>query len=115
MDDNESEEENVAKVLKERSKKKLKVNDNRNRINNRRIAKDVDDVPTEGVEFCSEEHKARWKLVCVMNILPERILFDVTYNNQTYINILQDVGLLGTLSEIGPYWPQMVREYRLKR
>ncbi|GAA0153866.1 hypothetical protein LIER_37756 [Lithospermum erythrorhizon] len=40
-----SDEEVAAKVLRERSKVKLKVNDNRNRINNRRITKDVDDVP----------------------------------------------------------------------
>ncbi|GAA0164084.1 hypothetical protein LIER_19803 [Lithospermum erythrorhizon] len=52
-------EEGAAKVLREKSKGKLKVTDNRNTINNRRITKDVDDVPIDGVDFCSEEHEAR--------------------------------------------------------
>ncbi|GAA0164446.1 hypothetical protein LIER_39785 [Lithospermum erythrorhizon] len=71
----ESDEEGAIKAHRERSKGKMKINDNRNMINNRRISKDVDDVPTDGVDFCSEEHKARWKYVCVRNILPERFSF----------------------------------------
>ncbi|GAA0179376.1 hypothetical protein LIER_29964 [Lithospermum erythrorhizon] len=58
--------ENVAKVLRERSKRKLKVNDNRNIINNRRITKNVEDVPTEGVDFNVEELEARWKFICMV-------------------------------------------------
>ncbi|GAA0163766.1 hypothetical protein LIER_19555 [Lithospermum erythrorhizon] len=84
----ESDEEGDAKALREMSKDKMKINDNRNRINNRRIAKDVE-----------EEHLAR------------EVLSEVTYNNQTYIDILQDAGLLGILSEIGSHWPQLVREF----
>ncbi|GAA0179159.1 hypothetical protein LIER_42204 [Lithospermum erythrorhizon] len=59
----ESDEEGTAKALRESSKSKMKINDNRNRINNRRIAKDVEDVPTDGVEFCFEEHEVR-EFVC---------------------------------------------------
>ncbi|GAA0161199.1 hypothetical protein LIER_39187 [Lithospermum erythrorhizon] len=98
----ESDEEGDAKALRERSKGKMKINDNRNRINNRRIAKDVEEVPTDGVDFCSKEHEARWKYVCARNILSEWYLSEVTYNNQTYIDILQDTGLLGILYELDP-------------
>ncbi|GAA0176026.1 hypothetical protein LIER_29093 [Lithospermum erythrorhizon] len=82
--------EDVAEILKQRSKEKLKKNDNRNKVYNRRIAKDVPNVPIEGVDFNSEEHEARWKFICASNILPEKYLFEITYNNQTYIAILED-------------------------
>ncbi|GAA0163419.1 hypothetical protein LIER_19293 [Lithospermum erythrorhizon] len=59
----ESGEEGDVWRLKERSTGKLRVNDSGNRINNRRIAKDVDEVPTDGVDFYGEEHEARWKFV----------------------------------------------------
>ncbi|GAA0170494.1 hypothetical protein LIER_24739 [Lithospermum erythrorhizon] len=48
-DADESGEEDMVEMLRKRSKDKLKVNDNRNRINNMRIAKDVQDVPTKGI------------------------------------------------------------------
>ncbi|GAA0142302.1 hypothetical protein LIER_03234 [Lithospermum erythrorhizon] len=89
----------------------MKVNHNRNIINNSLIAKYVQDVPIEGVDFCSEEHEGKRKFMCARNILPERFLSEVTYNNQTYIYILQDARLLGIQYEIGPYWPQLVREF----
>ncbi|GAA0151914.1 hypothetical protein LIER_37382 [Lithospermum erythrorhizon] len=110
-DVDESEEEVVAKVLRERSKNKLKVNDNRNRINNRRIARNVKDFSTEGMDFYSKEHRARWKFGCARNIRLERFLYEITYNNQTYIDILQDARLLGILTEIGVYWPQLLRKF----
>ncbi|GAA0159725.1 hypothetical protein LIER_16435 [Lithospermum erythrorhizon] len=66
-----SEEEDMAEILRKRSKSKLKIDDNRNKVNNRRNAKDVLDLKTEGVDFNSEEHEARWKLLVVMaNIGP---------------------------------------------
>ncbi|GAA0149462.1 hypothetical protein LIER_08624 [Lithospermum erythrorhizon] len=58
-------EEGNGQSLKLRAKGTLRINDNRNRINNCRIAKDADEVSTYGVDFCGEEHEARWKFVCV--------------------------------------------------
>ncbi|GAA0151704.1 hypothetical protein LIER_10365 [Lithospermum erythrorhizon] len=107
----ESEEEDADEILRKRSKGKLKINDNRNRVNTRRIAKDVPDVPFEGVDFNSEEHEARWKFICARNILPERYMSDITYNNQTYIDILEGACMLVVLADIGPYWPKMVKEF----
>ncbi|GAA0147223.1 hypothetical protein LIER_06976 [Lithospermum erythrorhizon] len=56
----ESGEEGDNQRLRERAKGKLKVNDTSNRINNRRIARDVEEVSTDGIDFCGEEHEARW-------------------------------------------------------
>ncbi|GAA0149371.1 hypothetical protein LIER_08564 [Lithospermum erythrorhizon] len=107
----ESGEEVDIQKLKLRAKGKLRVNESRYRINNRRIVKDVEEISTNGVDFCGEEHEARWKFVSVRNILPERHLSEVTYNNQAYIDILQEGGLLGIMSDIGPHWPKLVREF----
>ncbi|GAA0169708.1 hypothetical protein LIER_24128 [Lithospermum erythrorhizon] len=46
-------------IARRKSKEKLKVNDDRNRINNRRIAKGVKDMSTEGVQFYSKKNEAR--------------------------------------------------------
>ncbi|GAA0144988.1 hypothetical protein LIER_05287 [Lithospermum erythrorhizon] len=59
----------VEELEKLAEKRKAAKNDNRNIINNKRIAKDV---PTEGVDFNFEEHEARWKFICARTILPER-------------------------------------------
>ncbi|GAA0172277.1 hypothetical protein LIER_26130 [Lithospermum erythrorhizon] len=107
----ESGQEGDGQSLRLRAKGKLRVNDGRNRINNRRIAKNVDEVSMDGVDFCGEEHEARWKFVCARNILPERFLSEVTYNNQTHIDILQEGGLLGIMFDIRSHWPQLIREF----
>ncbi|GAA0151660.1 hypothetical protein LIER_10336 [Lithospermum erythrorhizon] len=90
---------------------KSPVRRDRNKINNRRITKDVKEVPIDGVDSCSKEHEVVWKYVCARNILPERYLSEVTYNNQTNIDILQDAGLLSIMSNIEPHWPQLIREF----
>ncbi|GAA0183416.1 hypothetical protein LIER_42402 [Lithospermum erythrorhizon] len=68
----DSEDEDTVFLVKKKSKGKMKINDDRNRINNRRIAKGIDDVSTEGIIFNSEENEARWNSVCARKILPER-------------------------------------------
>ncbi|GAA0163665.1 hypothetical protein LIER_19472 [Lithospermum erythrorhizon] len=100
---NESKEKDADEIIRKRSNGILKINDNRNMVNNRRIAKNVPDVPTKGVDFNFEEHEARWKFICARNILPERYLSDITYNNQTYIDILEGAGMLALPADIGPH------------
>ncbi|GAA0144492.1 hypothetical protein LIER_24732 [Lithospermum erythrorhizon] len=106
-----SKDEDAAGGTRSRSKGKLNINDNRNRINNRRIAKDVEDVSTEGVDFSARENEARWKFVCARNILPERYMSKVTIKNQTYMDIMEESGMLAIVGDIGPYWPSLVREF----
>ncbi|GAA0165288.1 hypothetical protein LIER_20731 [Lithospermum erythrorhizon] len=49
-----------------------------------RIAKGIEEMSTEGVDFNSEENEARWNSICVRNILPERHLSKATMKNQTH-------------------------------
>ncbi|GAA0140182.1 hypothetical protein LIER_01581 [Lithospermum erythrorhizon] len=79
--------EDIAGAVRRRSKGKMKVNDDRNRIKNRRITKGVKDMSTEGVQFSSKENEARWNFICARNILPERYLSEATMKNQTYMDI----------------------------
>ncbi|GAA0154502.1 hypothetical protein LIER_12461 [Lithospermum erythrorhizon] len=55
----ESGREDVSCITRRKSKGKMKLNDYRNRINNRRIAKGIEEMSTHGVEFNSEENEAR--------------------------------------------------------
>ncbi|GAA0183743.1 hypothetical protein LIER_31101 [Lithospermum erythrorhizon] len=59
--DEDSDEEDVAAVMERRrkAKGKLGLNENRTRIGNRRIPKNVADVPTINVSLTSEEAMAR--------------------------------------------------------
>ncbi|GAA0155192.1 hypothetical protein LIER_12974 [Lithospermum erythrorhizon] len=101
----------AARAARRRSKGKLKVNDDKNRINNRRIARDVEDVLIEGIDFSGGENEARWKFVCARNILPERFLSEATIKNQTYMDIMEEPGMLAIMGDIGPHWLSLVREF----
>ncbi|GAA0171618.1 hypothetical protein LIER_25606 [Lithospermum erythrorhizon] len=68
-------------------------------------------MSTEGVQFCSEENEARWNFICAWNILPERYLSEATVKNQTYMDILEESGMLAIAGDIGPHWPSIVREF----
>ncbi|GAA0139046.1 hypothetical protein LIER_35021 [Lithospermum erythrorhizon] len=58
IDEEESEDEDTTFLVKRKSKGKMKIDDDGNRINNRRMAKGIADVSTEGVIFNSEENEA---------------------------------------------------------
>ncbi|GAA0142849.1 hypothetical protein LIER_35645 [Lithospermum erythrorhizon] len=57
--DDEEASEGKDKAARKRYKGKLKVNDDRNMINNRRIAKDVENVSAEGVDFSTDKNVVR--------------------------------------------------------
>ncbi|GAA0172218.1 hypothetical protein LIER_26083 [Lithospermum erythrorhizon] len=99
--------EDIASAVRRQSKGKMKVNDDRNRINNRRIAKGVEDMSIDmsigGVHFNSKENEARWNFVCARNILPERYLSEATMKNQTCMEIIEESGMLAISGDIGPH------------
>ncbi|GAA0163122.1 hypothetical protein LIER_19071 [Lithospermum erythrorhizon] len=112
VDDIEVSEKEVATCLATRkSKGKMKLNDDPNRINNRRIAKGVEDMDTEGIEFASKENGARWNFVYARNILAERYLSEASVENQTYMDILDESGMNALVGDIGPHWPSIIREF----
>ncbi|GAA0161819.1 hypothetical protein LIER_18050 [Lithospermum erythrorhizon] len=102
--------EDAACIARRKSKGKMKINGDRNRINNRMIAKGIEEMSTEGVDFNSEENEARWNSVCARNIHPERYLSEATMKNQTYMDIIEESRMLVISDETGPHWPSMVRE-----
>ncbi|GAA0155154.1 hypothetical protein LIER_12945 [Lithospermum erythrorhizon] len=80
----ESSGEDDAYTSRRKFKGKMKINDDRNRINNRRIAKGIEEMSTEGVDFNSEENEAKWNSVCARNILPESpAVINRNYGRQT--------------------------------
>ncbi|GAA0164155.1 hypothetical protein LIER_19860 [Lithospermum erythrorhizon] len=113
MPDKESNDNlNAYRVSKRKSQDKLKENDDKTRIENRRVAHDVVDVPLEGIVLESEVQRARWNIVCGRKIEPERSLSEATIKNaQTYIDIMQDVGILPMMDNAKRYWVRLVREF----
>ncbi|GAA0142525.1 hypothetical protein LIER_03406 [Lithospermum erythrorhizon] len=95
--------EETAGAVRRKSKGKLKVNDDSNRINNGRIAKGAEDMSTEGVQFSSEENEARCNFVCARNILLKKYLSEATMKNQIYMDILEESGMLEIAGDIGPH------------
>ncbi|GAA0184963.1 hypothetical protein LIER_32251 [Lithospermum erythrorhizon] len=107
----ESGGEDFPCIARRKSKGKMKLNDDRKRINNRRIAKGIEEMSTEGVDFNFEENEARRNSICARNILPDRYISKATMNNQTYMDIIEELGMLAIFYEIRPHWPSIVREF----
>ncbi|GAA0139487.1 hypothetical protein LIER_35097 [Lithospermum erythrorhizon] len=59
-------------------------------------------------EWSSILKSMKLKFICARNILPESYLSDITYNNQTYIDLFEGAGMLSVLANMGPHWPKMV-------
>ncbi|GAA0153196.1 hypothetical protein LIER_37632 [Lithospermum erythrorhizon] len=78
-----SDEEDVVSIVikKRKAKDKLKINENRSRVGNKRIPKNVVAVATENVALSSEEEKVKWRFVASRRIAAERMLSEVTKKN----------------------------------
>ncbi|GAA0142980.1 hypothetical protein LIER_03761 [Lithospermum erythrorhizon] len=76
----DSEEEDVAAVIEKwrKAKGKLRINENRTMIGNRRIPKNIAAVPTVNMSLNSEEEQARWRFVVDRRIAAEKMLSKVT-------------------------------------
>ncbi|GAA0163826.1 hypothetical protein LIER_39667 [Lithospermum erythrorhizon] len=105
--ENEAEDE----VTIEKDDGKLKINDTRKRVNNKRIPKNVAPVSTVGIALNSKDEEAKWKFIYNRKLAPERVLSDVTKRNMVIMNIIKEVGILSVVDNVGPYWPKLVREF----
>ncbi|GAA0141465.1 hypothetical protein LIER_02602 [Lithospermum erythrorhizon] len=90
---------------------KLKINENRSRVGNKRIPKNIVVVSTENVVLNSEENEAKWKFVSSRRIIDERLLSENTKKNVDIMSILEGAGFMPTVKTVGPYYPQLVREF----
>ncbi|GAA0156797.1 hypothetical protein LIER_14202 [Lithospermum erythrorhizon] len=73
------------------------------------VSKDDDDLGAAMSSY--EDNEARWRFFCARNILSERFLSESTLKNDTYVDILEESGMLAIIGDIGPHWPSLVREF----
>ncbi|GAA0169173.1 hypothetical protein LIER_23716 [Lithospermum erythrorhizon] len=70
-DQSDSDHEDVETVMSRRrkAKGKLKINENRTRVGNKRISKNIIDVLLENVALNIDEENAKWKFVADQRIV----------------------------------------------
>ncbi|GAA0146178.1 hypothetical protein LIER_36269 [Lithospermum erythrorhizon] len=109
----ESNEEDIAVVItkKRKTTSKLKLNENRTRVENRRIPKNIASVSTANVSLNSEEEEARWRFVANHSIAVEKMLSEATKKNRNIMGILEGAGVMPTTATGGPYYSKLVREF----
>ncbi|GAA0145715.1 hypothetical protein LIER_05847 [Lithospermum erythrorhizon] len=109
-----SDEEDIAGIIikRRKAKGKLKLNENRSKVGNKRIPKNVANVFTENVTLNSEEKKnAKGRFVASRRIIAERMLSENTKTIYDIMSILEDAGVMPTIETVDPYYPQLVREF----
>ncbi|GAA0176116.1 hypothetical protein LIER_29168 [Lithospermum erythrorhizon] len=106
-----NEEDIVVVIIKRRKAKgKLKINENRSRVRNKRVPKNVV-VSTENVAMNSKEEEAKWKFVASRRIFAERMMSENTKKNPDIMSILEDAGVMPTVEIVSPYYPKLIREF----
>ncbi|GAA0138776.1 hypothetical protein LIER_34976 [Lithospermum erythrorhizon] len=105
--------EDVAAVMSRRrkAKEKLRMNDNRIRVGNTKVPKNVVTVPTTNVTLNFEEEQAKWRLVVNRRVAAKKMLSELTKKNANIINILEGARVMPTVEVVGPYYPKLVKEF----
>ncbi|GAA0144786.1 hypothetical protein LIER_42827 [Lithospermum erythrorhizon] len=108
-----SDEKDIASIIikRKKAKGKLKIDENKSRVGNKRIPKNVVAVSTENVALNSEEEEVKWRFMASMRIAAERMLSEVTKMNADIMGILEDAGVIPTVEIVDPYFPKLVREF----
>ncbi|GAA0181473.1 hypothetical protein LIER_30248 [Lithospermum erythrorhizon] len=105
-----SDEEDIAVVItkKRKATSKPRLNENRTRVGNKRVLKNVAAVSTTNVALNFEEEQANWRLVANRRVSAEKMLSEVTKKNANIIGILEGAGVMPTIEAVGPYFPKLV-------
>ncbi|GAA0141274.1 hypothetical protein LIER_02454 [Lithospermum erythrorhizon] len=108
----ESDEEDIVAAIIKRRKatSKLKLNENRTRVGNKRVPKNVV-VSTMNVALNSKEEQAKWRFVANRRVTAKKMFYEVTNKNANIICILEGADFMPTVEAIGPYYPQLVRDF----
>ncbi|GAA0145918.1 hypothetical protein LIER_05992 [Lithospermum erythrorhizon] len=108
-----SDNEDIDAVIirRRKAKGKLKINENRSRVGNKRVSKNVTTVSIENVALNSEEEEAKWRFVASRRIDAEKMLSENTKKNTDIMSILEDASIMPTVKTVGPYYPTLVREF----
>ncbi|GAA0186770.1 hypothetical protein LIER_34058 [Lithospermum erythrorhizon] len=90
----ESDEGDVVAVIRKRKKAtgKLKLNENRTKVRNKRVSKNVVVVSTTNVSLNSEKEEAKCRFVGNNKVVAEKMLSEVTKKNANIIGILEGAG-----------------------
>ncbi|GAA0173989.1 hypothetical protein LIER_27476 [Lithospermum erythrorhizon] len=89
--------------------RKLMIDEQRTRVGNKRMPKNVEPVPIDDVAINEDEKKARWKFIFNRRIAAEK-LSEVTKKNVEIMGILETANVMSTVETVGPYWQSCVLE-----
>ncbi|TYJ96982.1 flocculation protein FLO11-like [Cucumis melo var. makuwa] len=76
----------------------------------RKAPPNVSSVPIDGVSFHSEEGAHKWKYVVKQRIANEANIADRYNFCSAILELIRNVDLIRTLSEVGPFYPRLMRE-----
>ncbi|GAA0183441.1 hypothetical protein LIER_30850 [Lithospermum erythrorhizon] len=89
VQDSDSKDVVVVMSRRRKTKGKLRMNENRTKVRNKRIPKNVVAVSTANLSLNSEEEEARWKFVTNRRIAAEKMLSEATKKNLNIMGILE--------------------------
>ncbi|GAA0145325.1 hypothetical protein LIER_05546 [Lithospermum erythrorhizon] len=109
----DSNDEDIEAVMRKRrkAKGKLKIDENRTRVRNKRIPKNADVVSTTDVILSTNEEKVGWKFGARRRIDVERMLSEATKKNADIMGILKSANVMPTVKIVGPYYPKLLKEF----
>ncbi|XP_050938842.1 uncharacterized protein LOC127148689 [Cucumis melo] len=71
----------------------------------------VSTVPIDGISFHLEENVQRWKFFVQRRIAYEVNISDKHHSCVSIMNLIEKAGLSKTISDEGPFYPQLIREF----
>uniref|UniRef100_A0A9I9E7Q9 Flocculation protein FLO11-like n=1 Tax=Cucumis melo TaxID=3656 RepID=A0A9I9E7Q9_CUCME len=75
-----------------------------------KVPPNVPSVPIDGVSFHSEEEAHKWKYVVKRQIMDEANIVDRDNFYPAILELIRNVRLIHTVSEVGPFYPRLMRE-----
>ena len=76
----------------------------------RKVPPNVSSIPIDGVSFHSEEGAHKWKYVVKRQIMDEANIVDRYNFYPAILELIRNVRLIRTVSEVGPFYPRLMRE-----
>ncbi|XP_050935684.1 uncharacterized protein LOC127144159 [Cucumis melo] len=76
----------------------------------KKIPANIPPIPIDGISFHHEESVQRWKFVMQRRIADEVNISDKHQSCMSIMDLIHKVGLEKTISNVGPFHPQLIRE-----
>ncbi|KAA0066044.1 uncharacterized protein E5676_scaffold446G00670 [Cucumis melo var. makuwa] len=81
------------------------------KVGRKKIPLNIPSVPINGISFHLEENVKRWKFVVQRRIADEVNISDKHHSCVSIMNLIEKAGLSKTISDVGPFYPQLIREF----